>query len=128
MTKQRSAPAASRLDPRVEGSRLRTALDIVCRDLLAQIRIAQVAGETASIGWLPYLLFIALVSVSLGVMNLLPLPILDGGHLMYYMVEVLKGSPVSIQTMEIGQRVGIVALVLLMGLALYNDIVRLLGQ
>ena len=102
--------------------------DVSWRNLSGPVTIAQVAGETASIGWLPYLLFIALVSVSLGVMNLLPLPILDGGHLMYYMVEVLKGSPVSIQTMEIGQRVGIVALVLLMGLALYNDIVRLLGQ
>ena len=102
--------------------------DVSWRNLSGPVTIAQVAGETASIGWLPYLLFIALVSVSLGVMNLLPLPILDGGHLMYYMVEVLKGSPVSTQTMEVGQRVGIAALVLLMGLALYNDILRLLGQ
>ena len=102
--------------------------EVSWRNLSGPVTIAQVAGETASIGWLPYLLFIALVSVSLGVMNLLPLPILDGGHLMYYMVEVLKGSPVSTQAMEIGQRVGIAALVLLMGLALYNDILRLLGQ
>lgn len=101
--------------------------DVSWRNLSGPVTIAQVAGETASIGWLPYLLFIALVSVSLGVMNLLPLPILDGGHLMYYMVEVLKGSPVSLQAMEIGQRIGIALLVLLMGLALYNDIVRLLG-
>ena len=102
--------------------------EVSWRNLSGPVTIAQVAGETASIGWLPYLLFIALVSVSLGVMNLLPLPILDGGHLMYYMVEVLKGSPVSMQAMEVGQRVGIAALVLLMGLALYNDILRLLGQ
>ena len=102
--------------------------DVSWRNLSGPVTIAQVAGETASIGWLPYLLFIALVSVSLGVMNLLPLPILDGGHLMYYMVEVLKGSPVSLRAMEIGQRVGIAALVLLMSLALYNDILRLLGQ
>lgn len=101
--------------------------DVSWRNLSGPVTIAQVAGETASIGWLPYLLFIALVSVSLGVMNLLPLPILDGGHLMYYMAELLKGSPVSIQAMEIGQRIGIAVLVLLMGLALYNDIVRLLG-
>jgi len=101
--------------------------EVSWRNLSGPVTIAQVAGETASIGWLPYLLFIALVSVSLGVMNLLPLPILDGGHLMYYMAEVLKGSPVSQQAMEIGQRVGIAVLVLLMGLALYNDIVRLLG-
>ena len=102
--------------------------EVSWRNLSGPVTIAQVAGETASIGWLPYLLFIALVSVSLGVMNLLPLPILDGGHLMYYMIEVLKGSPVSAQAMEIGQRVGIAALILLMGLALYNDILRLLGQ
>ena len=101
--------------------------DVSWRNLSGPVTIAQVAGETASIGWLPYLLFIALVSVSLGVMNLLPLPILDGGHLMYYTVEVLKGSPVSLQAMEIGQRVGIALLVMLMSLALYNDIVRLLG-
>jgi len=102
--------------------------DVSWRNLSGPVTIAQVAGETASIGWLPYLLFIALVSVSLGVMNLLPLPILDGGHLMYYIAEVLKGSPVSIQAMEVGQRIGIAVLVLLMGLALYNDIARLLGQ
>lgn len=101
--------------------------DVSWRNLSGPVTIAQVAGETASIGWLPYLLFIALVSVSLGVMNLLPLPILDGGHLMYYMVEVIKGSPVSLPAMEIGQRVGIAVLVMLMALAFYNDIVRLLG-
>lgn len=102
--------------------------EVSWRNLSGPVTIAQVAGETASIGWLPYLLFIALVSVSLGVMNLLPLPILDGGHLMYYMVEVLKGSPVSMRATEVGQRVGIAALVLLMSMALYNDILRLLGQ
>ncbi len=102
--------------------------DVSWRNLSGPVTIAQVTGEAASIGWLPYLMIIAAVSVSLGVMNLLPLPILDGGHLMYYMVEILKGSPVSVQAMEIGQRIGIALLVLLMSLALYNDIVRLLGQ
>ena len=101
--------------------------EVSWRNLSGPVTIAQVTGEAASIGWLPYLMIIALVSVSLGVMNLLPLPILDGGHLMYYMVEVIKGSPVSLPAMEIGQRVGIAVLVMLMALAFYNDIVRLLG-
>lgn len=71
--------------------------------------------------------FLALISVSLGVLNLLPIPILDGGHLMYYLAEFLKGSPVSERVMEIGQRVGISILGLLMTLALYNDFNRLIS-
>lgn len=98
------------------------------RNLSGPLTIAQVAGETAQIGWLPYLLFIALVSVSLGVLNLLPVPILDGGHLMYYMIEAIKGRPVSMRVMEIGQRFGIAVLMMLMSVALYNDIVRQLGH
>jgi regulator of sigma E protease len=98
------------------------------RNLSGPLTIAQVAGETAQIGWLPYLLFIALVSVSLGVLNLLPVPILDGGHLMYYVLEAIKGHPVSMHAMEIGQRVGIAMLMMLMSVALYNDIVRQLGH
>ncbi|MBT9614018.1 MAG: RIP metalloprotease RseP [Burkholderiales bacterium] len=101
--------------------------DVSWRNLSGPLTIAQVAGETAHIGWLPYLIFIALVSISLGVINLLPVPILDGGHLMYYIVEFIKGSPVSSQAMDIGQRVGIAVLVLLMSVALYNDIVRQFG-
>lgn len=101
--------------------------DVSWRNLSGPLTIAQVAGETAQIGWLPYLIFIALVSVSLGVINLLPVPILDGGHLMYYIVEFFKGSPVSAQALDIGQRVGIAVLVLLMSVALYNDIVRQFG-
>ena len=76
--------------------------DVSWRKLIGPLTIAQVAGETAQIGWLPYLIFIALVSVSLGVINLLPVPILDGGHLMYYIVEFIKGSPVSSQAMDFG--------------------------
>jgi len=101
--------------------------DVSWRNLSGPLTIAQVAGETAQIGWLPYLIFIALVSISLGVINLLPVPILDGGHLMYYIVEFVKGSPVSNLAMEIGQRVGIAVLVLLMSVALYNDIIRQFG-
>ncbi len=69
----------------------------------------------------------ALVSISLGVLNLLPIPILDGGHLLYYLVEVIKGSPLSDTAQFIGQRVGIALIVMLMGLALFNDFTRLIG-
>jgi len=93
-------------------------------NLSGPITIAQYAGETAQMGWLPYLLFLALVSVSLGVINLLPVPILDGGHLMYYMAEMIRGRPVSERAMMLGQRIGIAVLILLMTVALYNDIAR----
>ncbi len=101
--------------------------DVSWRNLSGPITIAQVAGETAQYGWLPYLTLIALLSISLGVINLLPVPILDGGHLMYYIVEFVKGSPVSAQATDIGQRVGIAVLVLLMSVAIYNDIIRQFG-
>ena len=89
------------------------------------ITIASFAGQSAHAGWQPFLEFLALVSLSLGVLNLLPVPVLDGGHLMYYVVEILKGSPVSERAMEIGQKVGLLVLGLLMAVAFYNDINRL---
>ena len=89
------------------------------------ITIADYAGQTASIGWMPFFTFIALVSISLGVINLVPIPLLDGGHLMYYVVEFFKGSPVSENAEIIGQKIGIILLVGLMMLAFYNDFVRL---
>jgi regulator of sigma E protease len=73
------------------------------------------------------LIFIALISISLGVLNLLPIPLLDGGHLLYYTVEVFKGSPVSDKAMELGQRLGLGLLLFLMAFAFYNDINRLLS-
>jgi regulator of sigma E protease len=90
------------------------------------ISIAQYAGHSASIGLGTFLGFLAIVSISLGVLNLLPVPVLDGGHLMYYLIELLKGSPVSEQTEILGQRIGIALLFALMSLALFNDISRLL--
>jgi regulator of sigma E protease len=90
------------------------------------VTIASYAGQSAQVGWKTFLAFLALVSISLGVLNLLPIPVLDGGHLMYYMVEFFKGSPVSERTMEIGQRIGLALLGLLMACALYNDINRLI--
>ncbi len=89
------------------------------------ITIAQYAGITASIGFLIYIKFLAMISVSLGVLNLLPVPMLDGGHLMYYLVELVKGSPVSQRVEQLGQQIGIALLFLLMSLAIFNDIQRL---
>jgi regulator of sigma E protease len=77
------------------------------------------------VGFTPFLYFLAVVSISLGVLNLLPVPVLDGGHLMNYLIEMVKGSPLSDEVQMTMQKVGIVLLVMLMTLALYNDIVRL---
>ncbi len=96
-------------------------------NLSGPLTIAHYAGETAQMGWLPFMLFLALVSVSLGVINLLPIPILDGGHLMYYTAEAIMRRPVSERALAFGQRIGIVVLILLMAVALYNDLVRHFG-
>jgi regulator of sigma E protease len=95
------------------------------KNISGPITIADYAGQSARFGWAPYISFLALISISLGVLNLLPVPLLDGGHLMYYMVEMIKGSPVSEKTMEIGQQIGIAILLTLMIFAFYNDINRL---
>lgn len=92
------------------------------------VTIATLAGQTAQLGLQAYIGFLALISVSLGVLNLLPVPVLDGGHLMYHIAEVIKGAPLSERAMEIGQRVGIALLGLLMTIALYNDITRLFAS
>jgi regulator of sigma E protease len=97
------------------------------KNLSGPLTIADYAGQSASLGWISFVGFLALVSVSLGVLNLLPIPLLDGGHLMYYVAEVLTGRPVSERTMEIGGRVGMALLLLLMSFALFNDLQRLIG-
>jgi regulator of sigma E protease len=74
-----------------------------------------------------FLSFLAIISLSLGILNLLPIPMLDGGHLLYYLIEWVKGSPVSERTMIAGQYVGMAALAALMSLAFYNDILRLVS-
>ena len=99
--------------------------DISLDHLSGPITIAKVAGASASYGLVAFLQFMALLSVSLGVLNLLPIPVLDGGHLVYYFAELIKGSPVSMRTQELGYRLGLFLIVGLMVLALYNDIARL---
>lgn len=95
-------------------------------NLSGPLTIAQFAGQAAGAGLMAFLSLLALVSISLGVLNLLPVPVLDGGHLLYYLIELVKGSPLSEAIQNAGQRVGIVVLLLLMGLALFNDFNRLL--
>ncbi|MEP7155893.1 MAG: RIP metalloprotease RseP [Betaproteobacteria bacterium] len=100
--------------------------DVSLKNLSGPITIADYAGQSAMLGWISYVNFLALISISLGVLNLLPVPVLDGGQLMYYMAEILKGSPVSDRTMQIGQQVGLTLLLGLTAFAFYNDIHRLL--
>ncbi len=101
--------------------------DVSWKNLSGPVTIADYAGQSARLGLSYYLKFLALISISLGVLNLLPIPILDGGHLMYYIVEIIKGGPVSEKVMEIGQQIGLALLVMLMAFAFYNDINRLLS-
>jgi regulator of sigma E protease len=90
------------------------------------VTIAEYAGETAELGLSVFLGFVGLISISIGVLNLLPIPVLDGGHLMYYIVEIIKGSPVSEQAMLFGQKIGFALLGLLMTIAIFNDINRII--
>jgi regulator of sigma E protease len=101
--------------------------DVSPKNISGPINIAQVAGYTASAGLAPFLRFLAIVSISLGILNLLPIPMLDGGQIAYQLAEIAKGSPVSERAQMIGQQVGILLLLLLMSFAFYNDISRLSG-
>ncbi|HXM83716.1 MAG TPA: RIP metalloprotease RseP [Burkholderiales bacterium] len=100
--------------------------EVSWRNLSGPVTIADFAGQSAQMGWVSYLTFLALISISLGVLNLLPIPLLDGGHLMYYAIEIIKGRPVSERAMELGQRVGLALLLVMMAFAFYNDLNRLL--
>ena len=102
-------------------------MEVSLDNLSGPVGIAEYAGASARFGLARFLEFMGIVSVSLGILNLLPIPLLDGGHLFYYAVEFVRGRPVSETARFVGQRVGIVLLVGLMGLALYNDVARLLG-
>jgi len=100
-------------------------LEVSAENISGPITIAQYAGHSAKTGLTPFVLFLAFISISLGVLNLLPIPVLDGGHLMYYSIEAVKGSPVSERALAWGQQIGVALLVALMVLAFYNDLTRI---
>ncbi|MDD3354394.1 RIP metalloprotease RseP [Zoogloea sp.] len=102
--------------------------EVSVKNLSGPVTIADFAGQSAKMGWTHYIKFLALISISLGVLNLLPVPVLDGGHLLYYVIEIIKGGPVSERVMEIGQQIGMVLLAALMAFAFYNDINRLVAS
>jgi regulator of sigma E protease len=101
--------------------------DVSLKNASGPVMIAAYAGDFIQAGLARFLRFLAVISISLGVMNLLPVPILDGGQIVMCVVEGLKGSPVSQRAAVIGQQIGLAMLVLLMGFVFYNDITRLLG-
>ncbi len=99
--------------------------DASLKNISGPITMADYAGQSAQAGALVFIGYLALISISLGVLNLLPVPLLDGGHLLYYFAELIKGSPVSDRAFEVGQRIGMAVLAVLMALALFNDLSRL---
>jgi regulator of sigma E protease len=101
--------------------------DVSVKNVSGPLEIAQVTGVAASAGLEEFLWTLALISVSLGVFNLLPVPVLDGGQILYGLVEAVKGSPLSERAQILGQQIGLTLLALMMGLAFYNDIARLMG-
>jgi regulator of sigma E protease len=101
--------------------------EVSYKNITGPITIADYAGQTARVGIISYLTFIAFISISLGVMNLLPIPVLDGGHLLYYSLEVLTGRPISERFGEMAQRAGVGILMTLMAVAVFNDIMRLMS-
>ncbi|WP_428825206.1 RIP metalloprotease RseP [Azonexus sp. IMCC34842] len=99
--------------------------EVSLKNLSGPVTIADYAGQSAKLGFDYYIKFMALVSISLGVLNLLPIPVLDGGHLMYHMIEVVRRRPLSERAMEIAQQIGVSILVVLMAFAFFNDLNRL---
>ena len=98
------------------------------RNLSGPVAIADYAGQSSRVGWYAYVAFLALISISLGVLNLLPIPVLDGGHLVYYGLEAIRGRPLSDRFMELTQKAGLALIGAMMVVALFNDLTRLIGS
>ncbi len=98
------------------------------RNLSGPVSIADYAGQSARVGWFAYVSFLALISISLGVLNLLPIPVLDGGHLVYYGIEAMRGRPLSERFVELTQKAGLAMIAAMMVVALFNDLTRLIGS
>jgi len=98
------------------------------KNMSGPLSIADFAGDSADAGLAAFLGFLAAVSISLGILNLFPIPLLDGGQIVYQLIEWVKGSPLSERAMIIGQQIGIFFVVALTGFAFYNDIVRMFGS
>ena len=96
--------------------------DVSLKNISGPIKIAEIAGESVNRGWRYFVGILAIISISLGVLNLLPIPVLDGGQIVYQVIEALKGAPLTERAQIIGQQAGILALLLLMSFAFYNDI------
>src|SRR6185312_14247775 len=92
------------------------------------IRIAQVSGQVATLGFIPILHLAAVLSVSIGLLNLFPIPLLDGGHLLFYAIEAVRGRPLSERAQEVGFRIGLAIVLMLMIFATYNDLLHLAAQ
>ncbi|MDR0702472.1 MAG: RIP metalloprotease RseP [Azoarcus sp.] len=101
--------------------------NISLKNVSGPLTIADFAGKSARLGVAPFIRFLALISISLGILNLLPVPVLDGGHLLYYALEFIKGGALSVRAVEVGQRIGLTLLLMLMAFALFNDINRLVS-
>ena len=101
--------------------------DVSIKNISGPINIAQIAGASVERGWRYFVGVLAIISISLGILNLLPIPILDGGQIVYQLIEAAKGGPMTQRAQILGQQAGILALLLLMSFAFYNDFARILG-
>ena len=101
--------------------------DLSWRQISGPVTIADAAGQSASNGLKAFIGFLALISISIAVLNLLPIPMLDGGHLMYYLWELIRGSPLPAEVQEAGRRLGVALIIMLTVVALFNDFARLAG-
>ena len=102
--------------------------EVSLKNMSGPLSIADIAGSSADAGLAVFLSFLAAVSISLGILNLLPIPLLDGGQIVYQLAEGVKGAPLSERAMVLGQQIGIFFVIALTGFAFYNDIVRLFGS